>query len=542
MQLAFSPNMPTPSSIMVADRKVGSTAASLSTSWHLRSPSPDYYEPGTFTPAAPSPSFIGSSTPTAAPDVLDARSHGESLAGHSDSGVTPLSAGHSQTLASAGHITTGKYRVGAHVVWSEFCQEKENFRFLLSDKRRILIPQLKLWESKLLQEFPAMFKPGRTYWNQDQKILVNNETGWISIIVKKKNPVVKDHPVCIKGPEGQVHLDNRGVLSNEVLNDHLLDILDNNPSLPFGKRHFKRRFRLLATSLVVKKRLDKIYMLPVPRIVRQLVTYVNSIDSNYPIARAFMAVGDEAETAKPYRRQIKFNNLNHDNFPTWRVKMQLFLEEMKLWDTSDKSEGGKPKAGRDSWREIMFNIDDSQFVHIESLEDGPQAWDALSKHHEKSGFASKLFEMRTLFQLSFDSGTMDDHCSALQSSVMKLKRLGVDLQDDIVIAILLNSLPTQFEALIYAWDAVGESLDLSDVISKLKNLKVDEKQGSAFNTEKLFCRYCKENSHNLEDCPKIKAKNQKPFQKKRFPKKGGKFFKKTNAFRSRPSTTPIHNG
>ena len=41
----------------------------------------------------------------------------------------------------------------------------------------------------------------------------------------------------------------------------------------------------------------------------------------------------------------------------------------------------------------------------------------------------------------------------------------MELDNDIVIAVLLNSLPSQYDSLVYAWDAVSKKLSLDDAVS-----------------------------------------------------------------------------
>ena len=167
---------------------------------------------------------------------------------------------------------------------------------------------------------------------------------------------------------------------------------------------------------------------------------------------------------EPFKIRTRIDKLNNENFNVWQLKMELVLDDLGLWN----DEKNKPKACRKSWKEIMFAIEDNQFVHVEKLKDGEAAWDALAKHHEKSGLANKINVLRNLFNSRFESGTIEEHCATLVTTQRKLKRLAVDLGDDIVIAILLNSLPSRYDSLVYAWDAVGEDLKLDDVISKLK--------------------------------------------------------------------------
>ena len=110
----------------------------------------------------------------------------------------------------------------------------------------------------------------------------------------------------------------------------------------------------------------------------------------------------------------------------------------------------------------MFATEDNQFVHVENLTDGAAAWEALSRHHEKNGMVGKMNTLRNFFTTQFVSGTLDEHCAKLVTTQRKLARLGVELDDDIVIAVLLNSLPSQYDLLIYAWYAVSERLSLDD--------------------------------------------------------------------------------
>jgi len=169
---------------------------------------------------------------------------------------------------------------------------------------------------------------------------------------------------------------------------------------------------------------------------------------------------DDLNFEKRFHR-TKITKLNNENFGVWQIKMQLVLDDLKLWDFKTK----KPKINRESWKEIMFAIEDNQFVHVENLTDGAAAWDALSKHHEKNGMIGKINTLRKFFTTQFVSGTLDDHCANLVTTQRKLVRLGVQLNNDIVIAVLLNGLRSQYDSLVYAWVAVSETLSLDDAVS-----------------------------------------------------------------------------
>jgi hypothetical protein len=81
------------------------------------------------------------------------------------------------------------------------------------------------------------------------------------------------------------------------------------------------------------------------------------------------------------KRVIKINKLNDDNYMSWKLKMQLVLEERGLWDNKDKL----PLPTHDAWREIIFNVEDDQLLHIEEMDNGRTAWLKLQKEHESRG-------------------------------------------------------------------------------------------------------------------------------------------------------------
>ena len=121
---------------------------------------------------------------------------------------------------------------------------------------------------------------------------------------------------------------------------------------------------------------------------------------------------DDLNFEKRFHR-TKITKLNNENFGVWQIRMQLVLDDLKLWDFKTK----KTKINRESWKEIMFAIEDNPFVHVENLTDGAAAWNALSKHHEKNRMIGKINTLRKFFITQFVSETLDDDCANLVTTV-----------------------------------------------------------------------------------------------------------------------------
>ena len=118
---------------------------------------------------------------------------------------------------------------------------------------------------------------------------------------------------------------------------------------------------------------------------------IKSLKENLVVYAMAAGVQDESESDKAsFKSRPKITKLKEDNYHSWRTNMSVTLEAMGLWNVEKEL----PNSGRETWREIMLAVEDSQHVTIEKLKDGLEAWKALAKHHEKSGIASLLSELR----------------------------------------------------------------------------------------------------------------------------------------------------
>ena len=106
----------------------------------------------------------------------------------------------------------------------------------------------------------------------------------------------------------------------------------------------------------------------------------------------------EHKPTSPPTLNRTINQLNNENYPTWKTAAYLILDEKGEWDENSEL----PKPGKASWKSIMFMIQESQYFIVEELKCGEKAWEALALHHEKKGIAGKLNTMRMFLTLEWN--------------------------------------------------------------------------------------------------------------------------------------------
>ena len=218
--------------------------------------------------------------------------------------------------------------------------------------------------------------------------------------------------------------------------------------------------------------------------------------------------------------------LNADNYQTWKFRMEMLLIKNGLWDVV-KSNPIQEESGRAEWKQkddkaraiICLSVDDTQLVHVRKTKTAKEAWDELQEYHEKSTLTNKVFLLRQICNLKLnDGGSMETHIQHMQELVDKLAALGEELKENLVVAMLLSSLPDSYGTLITALESrPEEELTLSLVKGKLSDeytrktgvpgiedsntaLKVEHRNAARTFT----CFFCKKPGHVKKDCTKYK--------------------------------------
>ena len=183
-----------------------------------------------------------------------------------------------------------------------------------------------------------------------------------------------------------------------------------------------------------------------------------------------------------------FGKLEGDgNWPMWKIQMQDYFEAVELWGiiTGDEVEPDAPaalaadanQAARREHQEALdrvrkYRVNCARIKNIlnqtvtesvahimlrADLVTPKQRWDALVENFDRPSLSNKLQLLQRLLNLKLEAGTsVDKYFREFQDVSQRLASLRVDLGADMSIAVLLNGLPQEYEALRTSFMAKGE--------------------------------------------------------------------------------------
>lgn len=174
----------------------------------------------------------------------------------------------------------------------------------------------------------------------------------------------------------------------------------------------------------------------------------------------------------------------------------------------------------------MRSLDDNQLPFIKRTDSPKEAWDALSKHHLKASFSSRMRLVRKLYhEVLPKNGDMEDHLSKLMSYYNQLCEMGHTIDDELFVSIMITSAGEDYDNLITALDCRNEedlTLDLvknkllDEYDRKKKSEKADSVAMKVFSKSVPICHFCEKKGHVKKFCTKYmqwlaaqKEKNEK---------------------------------
>jgi len=131
-----------------------------------------------------------------------------------------------------------------------------------------------------------------------------------------------------------------------------------------------------------------------------------------------------------------------------------------------------------------------------------------------------------LFRMSMDREKMDSYLRAVREKLSELSTIGLKLEDDIKLAIILKGFPERYRYLVVSLEK-QEKVDFDELAARLleEEKKVDPEAkigGSALlsNTQKVGgdCHYCGQQGHWKRECPVRKYREKEEHEDRKRPK------------------------
>lgn len=231
-------------------------------------------------------------------------------------------------------------------------------------------------------------------------------------------------------------------------------------------------------------------------------------------------------------QSTKIEKLTEDNYHAWKQKVEhlLVLKDLEEFIVDDKSaiknSADWKKKDRKACAIIGLTLSDRLLENVQNVKSANEMWTSIKDIFERHTLLNKLSARR-----KFYTASLQENESVLQFSnriihmSMTLKSMNVNLDDAEMAMALLNGLPTKFDALISALDAIGTE-EKSLTFDFVKNRVLQEEQRISFRSQldaqqsaaaalvanqstnqssnqsstRPSCTYCKKQGHVEEKC------------------------------------------
>lgn len=164
---------------------------------------------------------------------------------------------------------------------------------------------------------------------------------------------------------------------------------------------------------------------------------------------------------------------------------------------------------------IVLSLEKKSLMHVINCISAKEMWTKLSNVYQRDNEQQKYTLMQEFFNCTMSKNEdVSTHVSKLQNITHRIKSLGIEITNQMLISKILVTLPDNFKSFVTAWESTSEdNKTVENLISRLlleemRNREEEEKGNTvAFKSAELKCNICKEIGHLAHTCKRKKGKS-----------------------------------
>lgn len=173
------------------------------------------------------------------------------------------------------------------------------------------------------------------------------------------------------------------------------------------------------------------------------------------------------------------------NFQLWKFQMKAIFVAHDLLDIVNGTAVEEPGQPQTTWIQknakatvlISAAMHYSQLEYLITCDSAAEMWKKLSAIHEQTSATSKLLLTTRFHEYRMKPGdSVSQHIAKVENMARQLKDVGEAVSDVTIMAKILGSLPSKYNAFVTAWDSVEEA---NQTIFNLQRLIKEETQLTA---------------------------------------------------------------
>ena len=176
---------------------------------------------------------------------------------------------------------------------------------------------------------------------------------------------------------------------------------------------------------------------------------------------------------------FQIEKLDDANYDSWCVHMRSIMVHSGTWkivNGTNKLLGTMNAEQKATWEDqderalasIMLSVKNSQLNLIKSCKTSNEAWVRLEETYKPRGPLQKVSLYKRLLNLAMPAGgNVSNHINAFMELNEKLSEIDITMKDELLVIMLLSSLPAEFEHFVIAIETRDSLPDFSTVKQKL---------------------------------------------------------------------------